>query len=96
MDEGAFILDQQVVHLDTPSSRCKRRRQDVESNVIIENQSEIYGDSLEIITPDDYLDDGVVKTTQNSIHDRLQRDKLVDNGHTFDLNVKRLYRPTKD
>ena len=95
MDEASFIPDQQVVHLDTPTSRHKIRRQDVESNVNTENQSEIYGDSSEIITPDGDLDDGVVKTTQNAIQDRLQRDKLVHNGNTFDLNVNQLYIPTK-
>ena len=41
------------------------------------------------------LDDGVVKTTQNAIRDRLWRDKLVHNGNTFDLNVKKLYIPMK-
>ena len=46
MDEGVFIPNQQVVYLDTPTSRRKRRRHDVESNVITENQSENYGDSL--------------------------------------------------
>ena len=46
MDEGVFIPGQQVFHLDTPASRHKRRRQDFESNVITENQSEIFGDSL--------------------------------------------------
>ena len=48
---------------------------------------------MEIITLGGDLDDGVVKKTQNAIWDRLQRDKLVHNGHTFDLNVKQLYRP---
>ena len=61
--ECAFILDQHVVHLDKLASRCKRRTQDVESNVIIKNQSENSEDSLEIITLGRYLDDGVDKTT---------------------------------
>ena len=50
---------------------------------------------MEIITLGGDLDDVVVKTTQNAIRDRLQRDKLVHNGHTFDLSVKQLYRPTE-
>ena len=95
MDEGTFIPDQQVIHLDTPALRHRRRRQDVESNVITKNQSDNFGDSLEIITSGSDLDDGVVKTTKNSIRDRLWRDKLVYNGNTFDLNVKQLYRSTK-
>ena len=93
MDEGTFIPNQQVVHLDTPASKCKMRRQDVESNLSTENQSEISRYSLEIITRGGDLDDGVVKTTQNVIWDWLRGDKLVHNGHTFDLNVKQLYRP---
>ena len=95
MDEGAFIHDEQVVNLDRPTSRCKRRRKYVESNVITENKSEIYGKNLEIITPGGDLDDDVVNTTQNAIHDRLQRDKLVHNGNTFNLNVWKLYRLTE-
>ena len=43
MDEGAFIPDQEVVHLDTPASRRKRRKQYVKSNVITENQSKNLG-----------------------------------------------------
>ena len=47
---------------------------------------------MEIITPCGDLNDGVVKTTQNAILDRLWGDNLVQNGHTFDLNVKQVYR----
>ena len=93
MDEGAFILDQKVVHLDTLDSRRKRRRQDVESNVITKNKSENSRDSLEIITPGGHLDGGVHNTMQNAIWDIFQRDNLVQNEHTFDLNFKQLYRP---
>ena len=67
MDDDVSIPNQQVIHLDTPTSRRKRRRQDVESNVITENQSENYGDSFEIISSGGDLDDGVVKTTPNAI-----------------------------
>jgi len=37
IDEGSFSPDQQVDHLNTLSSRRKRRRQDVESNLDTEN-----------------------------------------------------------
>ena len=50
---------------------------------------------MEIITPGGDIDDDVVETKHNSIQDQLQRDKLVHNGNTFDLNVKQLYRPMK-
>ena len=49
------------------ASRHKRKRQDVESNLSIENQSKISRYSLEIITPRGDLDDGVVNKTQNVI-----------------------------
>ena len=57
-----------------------------------ENKSEISRDSLDIINLGGDLDDGVVNTTKNAIQDRLRTDKLVHNGHTFDLNVNKLYR----
>ena len=63
IDEGSFIIDQQVFHLNTMASRHKRKRQDVESNLSTENQCEIYRYSLEIITLGGDLDDGVVNTT---------------------------------
>ena len=43
MDEGAFIPNKQVFHLDTPASIHKRRKQDVESNVISKNQRNLWG-----------------------------------------------------
>jgi hypothetical protein len=36
-----------------------------------------------------------MKTTQNSIRNRLRMTSLVDDGHTFQLNVKQLYKPTE-
>ena len=67
IDEGSFIPDQQFVHLNALASRHKRKRQDVESNLSTENQSEISRYSLEIITLGGDIDDGVVNTTQNVI-----------------------------
>ena len=46
--------------------------------------------SREIITPSADLEDGIVKSTQNAIRDRLWRDKLANNGHTFELNKNQL------
>ena len=48
--------------------------------------------SREIITLDVDLEDGIIKTTQNIIRDRLRRNNLVDEGHEFLLNVKQLYK----
>ena len=47
----------------------------------------------EIITPGVDLEDGIMKTTQNVIRNRMRMTKLVDDGHTFQLNVKQLYKP---
>ena len=58
-------------------------------------KSEISRYTLEIITLGGDLDDGVVNTTQNVIREWFQRDNLVHNGHTFSLNVKKLYRMSK-
>ena len=70
-----------------------RRSHVSESNFIHEYERENSGGSREIITPGANLEDGIVKSTQNAIRYRLQRDKLVNNGHTFELNVNQLYIP---
>ena len=49
----------------------------------------------EIITPGVDLDDGIMKTTQNSIRNRMRMTNLVDDGHRFQLNVKQLYKHTE-
>jgi hypothetical protein len=36
-----------------------------------------------------------MKTTQNAIRNRMRMANLVDDGHTFQLNVKQLYKPRK-
>jgi uncharacterized protein (UPF0297 family) len=36
-----------------------------------------------------------MKTTQNSIQNRMRTTNLLGDGHTFHLNVKQLYKPTK-
>ena len=50
--------------------------------------------SKEAITLGVNLDDGIIKTTKNTIRKRLGK-SLVDNGHKFKLSVRRLYKPTK-
>jgi hypothetical protein len=34
-----------------------------------------------------------MKTTQNAIQNRMRTTNLVDDGHTFHLNVKQFYKP---
>ena len=79
----------------TPSRQKKRKFVVTESNVIVQYESEYSGGSREIITPGGDLEDGIVKSSQNAIRDRLRRDNLVNNGHTYELNVNQLYRPTE-
>ena len=66
-----------------------------ESIVIHEDENENFGGNMEIITLGANLEDGIVKSTQNSIRDQLRRDKLVKNGHAFELNVNQIYIPTE-
>ena len=95
MVDSASIPVEGIVDLGgTPSNQKRRRSVGAETNVITESESENSGGSREIITPGADLEDGIVKTTQNAIRDRLRRDKLVNNGHTFELNVNQLYKPT--
>ena len=97
-DVSIPINDANIVHLDETPSSHKRKRPSVlineESIVSIQPGSENSGSSRGIITLGADLDDSVIKTTQNSIRDRLSRDSLVENGHTFQLNVKKNYKPT--
>jgi len=96
MVDSASIPVEGIVDLGgTPSNQKRRRSVGAETNVITESESENSGGSREIITPGADLEDGIVKTTQNAIRDRLRRDKLVNNGHTFELNVNQLYKPTE-
>ena len=96
MVEGASIPYEGIVDLDGIPSRQKRRRSSASnSNVIHEYESEDSGGNREIITPGADLEDGIVKSTQNAIRDRLRRDKLVNNGHIFELNVNQFFRPTE-
>ena len=96
MVESVSIPVEGIVDLEATPSRQKKRKSVVtESNVIAQYESEYSGGSREIITPGADLEDGIVKSSQNVIRDRLRRDKLVNNGHTYELNVNQLYRPTE-
>jgi hypothetical protein len=46
-------------------------------------------------TPGVDLQDGIMKKKENSIQNRMRMENLVDDGHTFHLNVKQLYKPTE-
>jgi hypothetical protein len=36
-----------------------------------------------------------MKTTKNAIQNRMRIPNLVDDGHTFQFNVKQIYKPTE-
>jgi hypothetical protein len=86
------IIDLYETHLNH-----KRKKTNVdnvqEAIVSLEYYSESSKGSREIITPGAYLEDGIMKTTQNDILNRMRTTNLVDDGHTFQLNMKQLYKP---
>jgi hypothetical protein len=90
---------EEIVELDeTHLNRKKRKAKVVDEEELIVTSEYHDGSpkgSREIITPGVDLEDGIIKTTQNTIRDRLRRNNLVDEGHTFLLNVKQLYKPTE-
>ena len=90
---------EEIIELDEAHLNRKRRKEKVvdEEELIVTSE---YHDgspkgSIEIITHGADLEDDIIKTTQNTIRDRLRRNNLVDEGHTFLLNVKQLYKPTE-
>ena len=91
---GFSIPNEGILDLDGTPSRQKMRIFIVsDSNVIPKCGIESSGGSREIITPGADIEDGIVNSTQNSIRDRLWRDKLVNNGNTFEFIVNQIYRP---
>jgi hypothetical protein len=88
---------EEIFELDETHLNCKKRKAKVvdeeEFIVTYEYHDGSPKGSREIITPGVDLEDGIIKTTQNTIRDRLRRKILADEGHTFLLNVKQLYKP---
>jgi hypothetical protein len=87
-DESIPIDYEEIVDLDETHLNHKRKKSiffdDVrEAIVSSEYYSEIPKGSRETITPGVYLEDGIMKTTQNTIQNRLMRTNLVEDGHTF-------------
>jgi hypothetical protein len=98
-DESIPIDYEEIIDLDETHLNHKRKKTNVynvqEAIVSLEYYSESSKGSREIITPGVDLEDDIMKTTQNSIQNRMRMKNLVDDGHTFQLNVKQLYKPTK-
>ena len=57
--------------------------------------SETSKESREIITPGADLEDGIIKTKQNSIRQNLTKRNLIDGGRTFQLNVRQIYKASE-
>jgi hypothetical protein len=79
---------EEIVYLDETHLNHKRKKENVvddvqEAIIISKYYSDIPKGSKEIITPCVDLDDGIMKTTQNAIRNRLRTAELVDDGHTF-------------
>jgi hypothetical protein len=97
-DDSIPIDYEEIIDLDETHLNHKRKKENVvddkEAIVRSEYYNEIPKGSREIITPSVDLEDGIMKTTQNVIRNRLRTVNLVDDGHTFQLSVKQLYKPT--
>jgi hypothetical protein len=98
-DESIPIDYEEIIDLDETHLNHKRKKKNVDNVQQAIVSSEYYSESTkasrEIITPGVDLEDGIMKTTQNVIRNRMRTKNLVDDGHTFQLNVKQLYKPTK-
>ena len=98
-DDDSIPIDyEEIVDLDETHLNHKRKKENVfdDEEVIVNSKyyNEIPKGSREIITPSVDLEDGIMKTTQNAIRNRLRTTNLVDDDYTFQLNVKQLYKPT--
>jgi hypothetical protein len=104
VDEESIPIDyEEIIDLDETHLNHKRKKTNVDNVQEAIVSSEYYNEisnesskgSREIITPGVDIEDGIMKSTQNSIQNRMRRTNLVDDGHTFQFNVKQLYKPTK-
>jgi hypothetical protein len=87
-DESIPIDYEEIVDLDETHLNHKRNKTNVvddvqEAIVISKYYSESPKCSREIITLGVGLEDGIMKTTQYAIQNRLRTTNLVDDGHTF-------------
>ena len=87
-DESIPIDYEEIVDLYETHLNHKRNKENVVDDVqeaIVSSKyySESPKGSREIITPDFDLEDGIMKTTQNVIRNRMRTENLVDDGHTF-------------
>jgi hypothetical protein len=98
-DESIPIDYEERIDLDQTHLNHKKKKTNVDNvqEIIVSSEyhSESSKGSREIITPSVDLEDGIMKTTQNVIRNRMRTTNLVDDGHTFQLNVKQLYKPTE-
>jgi hypothetical protein len=98
-DESIPIDYEEIIDLNETHLNHKRKKTNVDNVQEAIVSSEYYSDSpkgsREIITLGVDLEDGIMKTTQNAIRNRMRTTNLVDDGHTFQLNVKQLYKSTE-
>jgi len=74
----------------------KKKKKNVQKAIVSSKYySEIPKGRREIIKPVVDLEDSIMKTTENVIRNRMRMIKLVEDGHTFQFNVKQLYKPTE-
>ena len=66
--------------------------------VVITNSqepSETSKESRETITRNVDLENGIIKTKQNAIRQNLTKRKLIGGGHTFQPNVRQIYKESE-
>lgn len=72
--------------LDNDENVMRKKSKGEHSEVLITNNqdlTETSRESREIITPGVDLDDGIIKTKQNTIRQNLTKRNLIEGGHTF-------------
>jgi hypothetical protein len=86
-DDSIPIDYEEIIDLDETHLNHKRKKTNVVDDDEVIVSSEYYNESpkgsKEIITLGVDLEDGIMKTTQNSIRNRLRMTNVVDDGHTF-------------
>jgi hypothetical protein len=96
-DESIPIDYEEIVDLYETHLNHKRKKTNVDDVQEPIFTSKYYSEShkgrREIITRGVDLEDGIIKTTKNVIRNRMKASNLVDDCHTFQLNVKKLYKP---
>ena len=91
MDVSLPLDDEDIIYVEEDMLIGKKTKSKVGQSVKFmgnnEDQSESSKGSKEIIKPGVDLEDKIIKTKQNFIRDHLMKNKLINGGQTFQINV---------